>query len=148
MKPVRTLLVLASEAEARLLLNDGPGKGLAEVAGLRADDFPDTAQEFTDDAGRQTGAPGMGHHAYQARETVRDARRTTFAGLIVEAMEEAWATGRYDRVVLAASPKLLGELRARMPGPLADAVAADLPKDLVKVAARDLPSHFGDVAAF
>lgn len=148
MKPVRTLLVLASEAEARLLVNEGPGRGLEVVAGLRAEDFPDTRQEFTDDAGRQTAAPGMGFHAYGARETVRDARRTTFAGLIVEAMAEAWATGRYDRIVLAASPKLLGELRARLPAPLAAAVAADLPKDLVKVAARDLPPHFKDVAAF
>ncbi len=148
MTPIKTLVVLASEAEAKFLVNEGPGKGLREHSGLRADDFPDTDQEFTDQPGRQTAAPGMGSHSYTARETVQDARRTTFAGLILEATEEARAATGSERIVLAASPKLLGELRARMPERLAKAVTAQLPKDLVKVPLIDLARHFDDVAAF
>lgn len=146
MKPVRTLVVLASEAEARLLVSDGPGRGLTELSGLRAEDFPDTQQEFTDAPGRQSAAPGMGRHAYTSRETVEEARRATFAPLIIDAIAEAWRRGGYDRILLAASPKLLGELRKHMPADLSAALLADLPKDLVKVAARDLPAHFSDVA--
>jgi protein required for attachment to host cells len=148
MKPARTLVVLASEAEARFLVNEGPGKGLQELSAMRADDFSDTDQEFTDQAGRQRAAPGMGNHAFAARESVQEARRTTFAGLIAEAMAAAWKTGNHDQIVLAASPKLLGELRGRVPKEVASALLADLPKDFVKTPLRDLPGHFEGVAAF
>lgn len=148
MKPVTTLVLLASEAEARLLVNTGPGKGLRELAGLRAEDFPETDQGFSDAAGRQSAAPGIARHGFEPRETAREARRGSFAALTVEALAEAWRKGGYDRIVIAAAPKLLGELRARMPADMAGAVMADLPKDLVKVALRSLPSHFSEVAAF
>lgn len=148
MKPVRTLVLVASEAEARILENCGPGKGLTELAGIRADDFPDTDQEFNDTAGRQSAAPGVARHAFAPRETVREARRGTFAGLVLDAFAEAWKQGGQERLVVAAPPRFLGELRSRMPAKMADAVAADLPKDLVKVALRDLPEHFAKVAAF
>jgi Protein required for attachment to host cells len=49
---------------------------------------------------------------------------------------------------MAAPAKMLGELRARLPKPLADALAADLAKDLVHIPLDDLPRHFEDVAAF
>ena len=148
MKPARTLVVLASEAEARFLVNAGPGKGLHELSAMRADDFAATDQEFTDQPGRQRAAPGMGNHAFTARESVQEARRTTFAGLIAEAMAAAWKTGDHDRIVLAASPKLLGELRAKMPKEVAGALLADLSKDLVKIPLRELPGHLAGVAAF
>jgi protein required for attachment to host cells len=148
MKPVKTLVLVASEAEARILENTGRGQGLREVAGLRAADFPETDQGFDDTAGRQSAAPGTARHAFEPRETAREARRVTFAGLILEAFDQAWKQGGHDRLIIAAPPRLLGELRSDMPKPMADAVLADIPKNLVKVALRDLPPYFTDIAAF
>lgn len=148
MKPVKTLVLLASEAEARILQNAGPGKGLEELAVLRAKDFPDTDRGFSDGAGRQSAAPGIARHGFAPRETAREARRTTFAAITIEALAQLWHRGGHDRIVIAAAPKLLGELRARMPAELAGAITADLPKDLVKVDLRSLTSHFSRIAAF
>lgn len=148
MKQIRTLVLLASEGEAKILENAGRGKGLKEVCAMRAADFPDVDQGFTEAPGHQTAAPGMGGHAFTPRESEREARRTTFAGIILEGLEQVWAKGGHDRMIVAASPRLLGELRQRMPKAMAEKVAADLPKDLVKIALIDLPRHFSAVADF
>jgi protein required for attachment to host cells len=145
MRPIRTLVVLASEAETRLCVGEGPGHGLREVAALRAADFPDTDQGFDDTPGRQRSGPGMARHAFPARESAQDARRTTFARLTLDAVAEQWQAGGYDRIVLAAAPKLLGELRRQMPKELAAAVSADLAKDLVKIPQIELPGHLAGV---
>lgn len=148
MKQVRTLVLLASEAEARLLENSGVGKGLTELSGLRAADFEDVDQGFTEAPGRMTAAPGMGGHAFTPRESEREARRDAFARHILDALQRAWESGGQDRIIVAAPPRLLGELRSRMGGAMAKAVASDLPKDLVKVPVKDLPGHLAEIAAF
>lgn len=148
MKPARTLVLVASEGEAKILENTGKGKGLKELCAMRADDFPDVDQGFTEAPGHQTAAPGMGGHAFTPRESEREARRTTFAGIILEGLEQVWKKGGHDRMIVAASPRLLGELRQRMPKAMVAAVAADLPKDLLKVKLIDLPGHFKEVADF
>jgi protein required for attachment to host cells len=148
MAAVRTLVLVASEGEAKILENSGKGTGLRELATLRAADFPDVDQGFTEAPGHQTAAPGMGGHAFTPRESEREARRTTFAGIIIEGLEQVWNKGGHDRMIVAASPRLLGELRQRMPKAMAEAVAADLPKDLLKIKLIDLPGHFKEVADF
>lgn len=148
MAAVRTLVLVASEGEAKILENTGKGEGLKEICAMRADDFPDVDQGFTEAPGHQTAAPGMGGHAFTPRESEREARRTTFAGIILEGLEQVWNKGGHDRMIVAASPRLLGELRERMPKAMAEKVAADLPKDLLKIKLIDLPGHFKEVAEF
>jgi len=148
MRPVATLVLLASEGEARLTENRKKGEGLIQIGFLSADDFADVDQGFTEAPGRMSAAPGMGGHAFTPRESERDARRTAFAGHILEALTKAWDKGNHDRLIIAAPPRLLGELRDRISRPIAAALTADLPKDLVKVPLKDLPAHFNDIAAF
>ena len=62
MKPDRTLVLMADDAEARFLINEGPGTGLKELAGLSTAQFPDLQIEYQDRPVRQTGPgwPGPG----------------------------------------------------------------------------------------
>jgi protein required for attachment to host cells len=53
-----------------------------------------------------------------------------------------WAKGGYDRIVLVAGPKMLGEIRQDLPRALHAHIAAELHKDLVKIPLHDLPGHF------
>jgi protein required for attachment to host cells len=50
--------------------------------------------------------------------------------------------------MIAAAPRLLGELREDLPKALRAAVAVELAKDLVKIPTHDLPAHFDGVAVF
>ncbi|MDR5652057.1 host attachment protein [Ruixingdingia sedimenti] len=145
MQRKRTLVVIANEKAARILANEGVGKGLAVCADLDATDYGDTDQSVTDRAGRGATPFGHGRHAMDdTRQTERDQERVAFAAHVMTAAETEWEKG-YDRLVIAAGPKMLGELRTRLPAAMQDRLAADLPKDLVKIPVQDLPAHFADL---
>lgn len=149
MRPVRTLVVVASEGAFRLLANEGVGKGLTEVAHVGADAFPDVATAYSDRPGRSSAGPGpMALHGLDPHQSVREQRRARLAAHLARAVEDAWDSGDYDRVVLAAPPKLLGLLRAELAPRVAGHVSGELAKDLVKIPPTELPAHFADVAAF
>jgi len=139
--------VIASEGEAKFMKNEGVGKGLEEVASVTIDVLNPEAHEFADDPGRNTAAPGMGRHAFDPDTPEREHKRREFADVVAERLKKLWDKGGYHRIVVAAPPKMLGELRGRM-GPLAEKIYAEVDKDLVNTPVRELPERFADVAAF
>lgn len=149
MHPVRTLVLVASEKTARLLVNAGVGKGLQPLREVAAADFPDVGVPASDRPGRSTAAAGaVARHGFDPHETERDRRRGRFAAHLAEALADEWARGGYDRIVIAAAPRLLGELRADLPEALRPHVVAELDKDLAKVPLAELAPHFHGVAVF
>lgn len=147
MKPVRTLVLVADDETARLLVNEGVGKGLRQIAQQSADSLDPKRFRYSDTPGRERAAPGMARHGMEPRSSEERQARQAFADLVVQELLAAWETGGHDRIVIAAAPRMLGALRDRLGG-LAPHVTASLDKDLVKVAISDLPRHFADVAAF
>jgi protein required for attachment to host cells len=141
MRPDRTLVLMADDAEARFLINQGPGTGLTEHACLMADQFPDLAIGHEDRAGRHTGGGSPGH-SIDPRDTIEVQRRERFAQHVARALDQEWRQVRADRLVVAAPPKMLGILRKALSGPAAAALAGDLAKNLLNTPAIDLPKHF------
>ncbi|GAA0302319.1 host attachment protein [Rhodovulum strictum] len=144
MKPVRTLVLIANEKEARLLVNTGPGKGLEELSAF------DKATEirYSERPGRSQAAPGAARHGFEPSTPEREQNREAFARDVLDIAATEWANGSYDRFAMSAPPAMLGALRGHIAAPLAEALAADLNKDLVGVAAADLPRHFEDIILF
>jgi protein required for attachment to host cells len=147
MKPVRTLILLASESQMRLLENAGVGKGLSERLSRAASDFDDTATRYADAPGHSQAAPGMAGHGFDRTSSERDQHRAAFARHVIDLTRDEWAKGGHDRLVIAAAPRMLGELRDRLPTPLAGALVADLDKDLTHIDLHDLPGHLDSVLA-
>lgn len=142
MKPVRTLVLMADDAEARFLISEGPGTGLRELAGLSTAQFPDLTIDYQDRPARQTGGGGAPRHGVEPHETLEVQRRDRFARHVAEALDQEWAQAKADRLVVAAAPKMLGVLRKLISGPAAAALAGDLAKDLMKIPPTDLARHF------
>lgn len=147
MKPVNTLVLVADDQIARLLVNEGVGKGLRQIAQHSADSLDRARFEYSDTPGRERAAPGMARHGLDPRTSEERQARNAFADMVTDALRKAWQTGSHDRIVIAAAPRMLGDLRDRLGG-LAPHVVATLDKNLVKVPISDLPQHFADVAAF
>lgn len=144
MKPVRTLVLIANEQEARLLSNDGPGHGLSEVA-----HFDKLGQvRYADTPGRGQAGPGTARHSVDPRTSEREQNREAFAADVLEITNKEWARGGFDRLVVSAPPQMLGALRGRLGGALQEALVADLNKDLLGVAVADLPRHFEGAIVF
>ncbi|MBD3678128.1 MAG: host attachment protein [Rhodobacteraceae bacterium] len=148
MKPVRTLVLVASEGRMRLLENAGVGAGLEEVETVDKDDVPGSEIRFADQRGRSSAAPGMAQHGMEPHSDEREQMRVAFADHVVARAQQRWDGGNYDRLIMAAPPKMLGVLREKLPQTLRAALQADLPKDLANIEARNLAPHFQDVAAF
>lgn len=148
MKPVRTLVMVANEREARLLVNEGVGKGLIQIADVPRDSFKDAEVAYADQKGRSQSGPGGARHGMEPSTSEQRQMRDRFAGHLGERLDAAWAKGSYDRLIVAAPPKMLGALRDAMPAALQGKLAGDLPKDLVRVPLNEMPGHFSDLAAF
>lgn len=138
MKMIPTLYLLAGEDGFRLLHSSAAG--LSELSRAAADDFPDVAHDFATERGRNHAAgvqfSGDGGKSDAEIERPRLAHHATLA------LAAAWARGGHDCIVISAGPKMLGALREALPKQLADKVARELNKDLMKVAVHDLPGHF------
>ena len=148
MKAVKTLIVLADDAAARFILNEGVGKGLREGASVSAREFAQDEVEDGDRPGRSAAGPGgMAKHGFDPHQSADEAARARFAARIAEALEREWHDQQPDRLILASAPKMLGVLRGVIgTGPRA-ALAAELPKDLVNIPLRDLEGHLSGVLA-
>jgi protein required for attachment to host cells len=146
MRAVRSLVVLASDNEIRLLENAGVGKGLTELKHLTRADLPDVAVEFDDVPPRVM--HGNVAHAAEPRHTRAERERMRMAAHVVAEIEAALAAGGHDRLYIAAPDKMLGILRKRLPPAVAAKLAADMDKDLVKIPLIDLARHFSAIAAF
>jgi protein required for attachment to host cells len=60
-------------------------------------------------------------------------------------LDERLAEKAYDRLVIVAPPKALGDLRAALSEQVKPHVYAELDKDLVKTPTAELPQHLGAV---
>lgn len=122
MKPIVTLYLLLNDENYRLVHTHE--KGLAEITHTKAEL---TAAGIT---------PVQGHSPKEG------AMRDHLAKHAARMLAAEWAKGSYDRIVVAAGPKMLGEIRQDLPKALHAHIAAELHKDLVKVTLHDLPGHF------
>ena len=134
MKQPSSLYLLAGERDYRLLR--GQGTTLIEIVHQTAADFPDVED--------QPSGSGLEVDAHGRTERIE---RDRFARHVVRAVAEEWEKGGFDRIVVAAGPKMLGVLRKALPKSLLTHVAAELNKDLVKIAVHDLPPHLAEVPA-
>lgn len=143
MKPIKTLVLLADDAEARLFESHGPGKGLTEIEDLAVSMLGEKAGSgYADRTGRNSAAPGMAQHgvADQA-EAEDDQSRRAFVKAVLAETEGRFADGGFERFVLAAAPRTLGELREQMPAVLKKALVLDLAKDYLKLTPAEVVEH-------
>lgn len=148
MKPVTTWILIADATRARLLRNEGPGRGVQPVSGTELEGINLPGREImADRPGRTFDSVGLGRHAKEPRTDPREVERVRFTREIADALEEGLKRGAYDRLVLVAPPRTLGQLRAELPKAVRDRVSVELDKDLVHVPDHDLPDHLGAVMA-
>jgi protein required for attachment to host cells len=148
MKPIITWVVVADGAEARVLENRGPGKGLVPVKGLHFSQPRLRAQDIvTDRPGRSFSSVGHGRSAVEPHTDPVAYLEHGFAKRVAEALKAAHSEGAFDRLIIAAEPVSLGNLREVLCDAVDKTVMAELPKDLTKVPLADLPRHFEDILA-
>jgi protein required for attachment to host cells len=134
-------IVVADERQANFFDAASPGSLVSQgsimngAAGLKDRDLE------TDREGRRYGGTsGVSHAggAAQSHHHGTDGERSTeihdlqlFAKAVAKRIDHERATNSFDRLVIIASPKVLGLLRKELPKQSEDALAAEIPKDLL-----------------
>ena len=84
----------------------------------------------------------VGEHAH-----VDDEKRHNFTREIATKLNTAFSSKKFNRLVLAAPAKMIGELRALLTPDAQHHIAAVLPKDLTHYQGRQLLDHLQDTLA-
>lgn len=146
MKKITIWILVADGARARIAQNDGPQRGVtwAFDDDIEGENFP--GRDFSDDRpGRSFDRLGQGRHAMEPRSDPRRDAKRVFAHDVAAFLERHAAKGSYDRLIIAAPPQSLGDLREALSPSVRKVVSAELNKDLTHVPIGDLANHLGSV---
>lgn len=148
MKPIKTWILIADGARARIVVNDGPGHGIErepekEFEGVNAPD----RDLVSDKPGRSFDRAGQGRHGMEPRSSPHEHEQRVFHHELALYLSDAAKRGAFDRLVVVAPPKALGNLRAEFSPAVQGKVTAELNKDLTHVPIHDLAAHLGSVLA-
>jgi protein required for attachment to host cells len=142
MKPIRTWVLIADAARARIFENTGKGTGLTIVQDMTLDAELLPSHELgTDRPGRSFDSVGSGRHAMESPSDLHREQKRQFARRIAEAIAERQARRSFDRLVLVAPPVTMGDLRAALPDKVKSVVAAEVVADLTNTPMSELPAH-------
>ena len=147
MKPVRTLIVIADGAKAFFYQNDGVGKGLTSLDKDMTHKVPRSHEIDTDRPGRSFQSFGSARSSMEPRTDPHELEETRFAGSLIDRIKAALDGDEADRVIIAADPQTLGEMRKAMPKSLAAKLTGTLDKDLTKTPVAQLAKHLEGLIA-
>jgi protein required for attachment to host cells len=146
MKKTVTWVLIADGAQARVYENTGPGKGLALVDGL------DWAQDTLQAQDINSDKPGRSHTSVgrsgmDPKTDPVEHRETEFVKSVAAMLERKQQSGAFDRLVIAAAPIALGDLRKALGSNVKKTVVAELNKDLTNVPTAQLNQHLDGIIA-
>lgn len=138
-----TWILVADGTRAAIYGNDGPGRGIYRAVEKNfAIDLPSHVGDIvSDQEGRAANPGGSGHHSIGPRTDPRRHQETEFIRSVASALDDAAQTKSYDRLVLVAPPKALGDLRTYLASHAAALVTRELDKDLVHLPESELEKH-------
>lgn len=146
MKKTTTLIVLVNGSHARFLLNEGPGKGLKELQNLELSrKSPKTKDIQADKPGRSYDRFGSGRHAMEYSTDPKLSAERKFLSQVIALADREIQRRDIGRVILASSPKVLGELRKIQTPRIQKKLYGELTKDLTHIAKHELSSHLEDI---
>jgi protein required for attachment to host cells len=148
MKKTVTWVLIADGAQARVLENTGPGKGLKPVEGLDWAIEPLQAQDIVSDKpGRSFSSAGGGRSAMEPKTDPVAHRETEFVKSVASMLDRKAQEGAFDRLVIAAAPIALGDIRKAISPGVKKTIVAELNKDLTNLPTAQLDQHLDGIIA-
>lgn len=148
MKAKTTWILIADGAQAKVFEHLGPGKGLRVVDEMQFEQKPLQAQEImADRPGRSFASAGSARSAMEYSSDPVAVRERRFVENVAEELEKHLQKGEFERLIVAAAPTALGDLRPAFSKGVKDTIVAELPKDLTNIPTPKLEAHFSELLA-
>jgi protein required for attachment to host cells len=133
-----TWVVVADSGSARIFGAESPVGPLQELADFAHPEAGVAERELVSDrAGRTSDSHGRSH-SYEGEDSPREVEARTFAKLLGHEICLARARGDFDRLLLVAPPRFLGELRASLDAQTRKHINSELPSDFVALSAEEI----------
>ena len=136
MKTPVTWILVADGGQAKTFL--AAGKHDIELLSETTIPNPPSRDLDSDRPGRTFDSKGAGRHAKEPPSDSHDRLETDFIRSVAEGIDAAHAHKEFDRLIVVAAPKALGDLRAAYSKRLARAVSSEIPKDVTNLSATEL----------
>ena len=128
--PHNALVLVGDGQKALFLRNKGnPRRVALAVEQILERDNPPTREQGTDRPGRASASVGAARSAMDEADWHHIAKER-FAGELAEALYRHARANRFEKLVIIAPPKVLGELRKAFHPEVAGRIAAELSKEL------------------
>lgn len=147
MKAIVTWVLVADGAQAQVFEHGGPGKGLNPVKELHFEQEPLKAQEINSDRPGRHYSGGVGARSGMEDSDPVAVREERFIRGVAEQLETMRVRGRFDRLIIAAAPAALGDIRPALSDGVKETIVAELPKNLTNVPTTQLVRHFEQLLA-
>lgn len=139
-----TWIVVTDGGHARIAVSEGTGPKLriapTYVKEMDAD-VPAGRDIVTDKPGRTFDSAGTGRHAMAPPSDPREQAKQEFIRSVAQCLEDAAGQGKFQRLILVAPPRALGELRSCLSSGLQSKVAHEVAKDLNRLSPAELGEH-------
>jgi len=147
MKPVITWILIADGARARILEHKGPGSGVSAVDGMEfSAEKLKSSDIMADKPGRAFSSQGASRFAIEPKTDPVAKREADFMAMLAGVLEEKKNNATvFDRLVLIAAPRALGELRKALSNSIREIIYAELAKDLTKTPNDKVGKHLEEV---
>jgi protein required for attachment to host cells len=146
MKPIKTWALIADGARARILDNSGPGHSWTGVEGHVFDsDHAATHDLVSDREGRSFSSQGPGRSAIASHSDPHRELKTTFAVRLAGILADGLSQNAYERLIIAASPVMLGDLRQAISDKVRATIIGEFPHDLTKIPNSEIAAHLQPV---
>ena len=142
----RIWVVVADEGIAKIFRkNDGHLECIGEA---RPEELSET-ELSNRSMGRMASAAGSSvQHKFEPHMEASRQEATLFAHNIADWLDRAEQTDVFDRLILVAAPRTLGDLRAVITNNVQNRIAAEIDKNLTKLSGFDLRKALNDVLWF
>lgn len=148
MKKTTTWILIADGTQARVLEHGGPGKGLSMVKGLDWSIEPLQSKDIdTDRPGRGHSSGGSARSSMEPKTDPAQHREAEFMRSVAGVLDRKALEGAFDRLVIAAAPIALGNLRKLLSDHVKKAVVAELDKDLTNLPTQNIDKHLDGIIA-
>lgn len=143
MKQASTWILIADGGKARVLVSEGRGAKLVEhdKLNLQAEAIPHAAPG-TQAPTRVQESASTERHAIEPRMTPKRQAENDFAREVADRLDSEIAN--YDRLIIVAAPKMLGDLREFISTAVGTKLETTIAKDLTNTPNNEIAGHLGE----
>ena len=139
MKPPKTWILIANGGEAVIAENHGRMDGVRLIDGYHyKNELLPPRDIMADKPGRTFDRVGGGRHAMEYSSDPAGQGERRFARQLSEVLDKAQKEDRFDRLVIAAAPSMLANLRDTLLPATRACLHAEIDKDYTKTPVADL----------